>query len=424
MLGGIEPFAGPAMKRLTDLLAPGQRVFVPTMSGESALLAEELAAQPERAREVTFCGAMFPGIDRTDFLAVHAGARVEAVFMSPSVRRGLAEGRARLLALDYRALARHLLEAPPFDVAIAQLTPPDADGWCHPGLAVDFMPLVWPRARRRVAHLNPRLPRIASSFRVHVSEIDIAVEAARTPLTWAEPVCGEVESRIGAHVAGLVRDGDTLQFGIGSVPVALAGALAGHRRLRIHGGMVSGALRTLWEGGALDRDARITSGVVLGDEALHAFAGALPNLWLTDVRHTHDPAVLGALPRFVAINSAVEVDLFGQVNAERAAGVLQAGAGGLPAFAQGALASPGGRLLICLPATARGGTVTRIVPALGSGALCTLPRLQADAIATEHGVAQLRGLDIESRAQALIGIAAPAHRAALAEAWQALRRAL
>jgi len=412
------------MTRLTDPLAAGQRVFVSTMSGESALLAEELAAEPGRARDVTFCGGMFPGIDRTDYLALHPAARLEAYFMSPSLRRGMAEGRARLLALDYRGLARHLLESPPPDVAIAQLTPPDTDGWCSAGLAVDFMPLVWSRARQRVAHLNPRLPRTAGSFRVHIRELDVAVEAARPALTWAEPTCGETESRIGAHVAGLVLDGDTLQFGIGSVPVALAGALSSHRRLRIHGGMVSGAVRTLWEAGALDRDARITSGVVLGDEPLHTFVAGLPTLWLTDVRHTHDPVALGAIPRFVAINSAVEVDLFGQVNAERAGGVLQAGAGGLPAFAQGALASPGGRLLICLPATARGDSVSRIVPALGAQAVCTLPRHGVDAVVTEHGVAELRGLDVEARAQALIAIAAPAHQAALAEAWQTIRKTL
>lgn len=412
------------MTRLTDLLAPGQRVFVATMSGESALLAEHLAADPERARGVTFCGVMFPGIDRTDYLALHAEASVQTHFMSPMVRRGLAQGRAGLSALDYRGIARHLQDGTPHDVAIAQLTPPDAGGWCSAGLAADFMPLVWPRSHQRVAHLNPRLPRTHGSFRVHVSEIDLAIEAASPPLIWNEPACGELEARIGAHVATLVRDGDTLQVGIGSVPVAVAGALAAHRRLRLHGGMVSGALRTLWNAGALDRDARITTGVVLGDETLHAFAGELPTLWLTDVRHTHDPLAIAAMPRFVAINGALEVDLFGQVNAERAGGALQAGAGGLPAFAQGALASPGGRLLICLPASARRGTVSRIVPSLGPGALCTLPRHLADAVITEHGIAELRDLSLEGRAQALIAIAAPEHRAALAAAWAALRAAL
>ena len=415
------------MNPLTRFLAPGARVFVPTLSGESALWAEALAAEPERAAGITFCGVQFPGIDRMDYLALHPQARVEAHFMSPALRAAQGTVRADLMALDYLGIARHFTQGPAPDVAVAQLTPPDADGWCSPGLACDFLPLVWPRARRRVAHLNPRLPRTRSSFRVHVSELDAVVQADRPLLQWTEPKAGATEARIGAHVAGLVRDGDMLQFGIGSVPVALADALRQHRRLRIHGGLVSQSVHTLWQAGALDRDARITTGMVLGDEDLHRFAGELPSLWLTDVTHTHGPAAIAALAeanRFVAINSAIEVDLFGQTNAERAAGVLQAGAGGLPAFAQAALAAPGGRLLICLAATARGGTLPRIVPALDGRSLCTLPRSLADAVVTEHGVAELRDLSVEARAQALIGIAAPEHRAALAEAWAAIRHTL
>lgn len=410
------------MKRLVDALQPGARVFVPTMSNESALLQQELVADPERARGVTFIGVQFPGIDRTDYLAVHPEARQTAYFMSPSVRSGLAEGRAELLSLDYLGIARHLRDSSPVDLAIAQLTPPDADGWCSPGLVSDFMPLVWSGARRRVAHLNPRLPRTRGSFRVHVSELDDAIEADAPLLHFSESSCTEVEMRIGAHVASLLRDGDTLQFGIGSVPVALGNVLTSHRRLRIHGGLVSGSLRTLWDAGALDRDARINTGVVLGDASMHDFAGRLEPLWLTDVTHTHGLAAVAAIPRFMAINTAVEVDLFGQVNSERANGVIQAGAGGLPAFAQGALASPGGRLLICLGSTARKGSVSRIVPALGVQALCTLPRYLVDTVVTEHGVAELRGLSLDARAKALIGIAAPEHRNTLAQAWDDIRR--
>ena len=162
--------------------------------------------------------------------------------------------------------------------------------------------------------------------------------------------------------------------------------------------------------------------MVLGDAVTHAFAAQLETLWMTDVTHTHDPAVIGRIPRFIAINGAVEVDLFGQVNAERTNGVLQAGAGGLPAFAQGALASADGRLLICLPATARKGTVSRIVPALGELGLCTLPRHLADTVITEFGAAEVRGLPFDARAQALMAIAAPEHRTALANAWDDIRR--
>jgi acyl-CoA hydrolase len=407
--------------RLIDALAPGQRVFVSTLSTESALLERELRADPERAAGVTFAGIQFPSIDRIDYLALHPQARVAAHFMSPAVRLGLAQGRATLSSLDYTGIARELDEGEPFDVAIAQLTPPDADGWCSPGLAGDFMPLVWPRARRRVAHLNPRLPRLPGSFRVHVRELDADVIADEPLLAFTEPRAGDVEARIAAHVAGIVRDGDTLQFGIGAAPLAVAQALSGHRRLRIHAGMVTRAVMQLWHAGALDRDARITTGVVLGDDEVRAFFAALDRVWLTDVRLTHAPRVLADIAQFVAINGAVEVDLFGQVNAERAGGVLQAGAGGMPAFVQGALASRGGRAVTVMPASAKGGSVSRIVPALGDQALCTLPRHASDIVVTEHGVARLRGAPLDARAQALIAIAAPSHRDALARAWDALR---
>jgi acyl-CoA hydrolase len=410
------------MKRLVDSLRPGQRVFTSAFSAESTLLQEELLADPERSRGVTFCGVQFPGIDRIDFPALHPEARQVAYFMSPAVRAGMLRGQADLLSVDYPGIVRHLRHGAPMDLVIAQLSLPDADGWCSPGVAADFMPLLWQGAGRRVAHLNPRMPRTRGSFRVHVSEIDMAVEADRPLTPFADARIDEVSTRIGAHVAPLVRDGDTLQFGIGAVPSALGQALTAHRRLRFHGGMLPSAVQTLWEAGAMDRDARITSGVVLGGPELHAFVAQLEPLWLTDASHTHDVATLSTIPRLVAINSAVEVDLFGQVNSERAGGQIQAGAGGLPAFAQGALASPGGQLLICLPATARKGTTSRIVPALDAQALCTLPRTLADVVVTEHGVAQLRGKSMDARAQAMIAIAAPEHRAGLADSWDLIRR--
>jgi len=412
------------MTQLTDFLAPGLRVFQPTLSNESALLAQELQARPERASGVEFCGVQFPGIDTLDPLALHPQARQTAYFMGPGLRAGLTQSRASLLALDYTGVIRHLASAPPVDVAIAHVSTPDADGWCAPGLSCDFLPLVWSRARRRVAHINPRMPRVASSFRVHVSELDASVVSEQPLLDFKDPSAGDTECRIGGHIASLVQDGDTLQFGIGSVPLGLAPALCGHRSLRFHGGLASSAVQTLWDAGALDPDARHTAGVVLGDASFRDFVSRMETLWLAPVSHTHHPGVLARIPRLVAINSAVEVDLFGQVNAERAGGAIAAGAGGLPAFAQGALASPGGRSLVCLASTARKGTVSRIVPALTQDGLCTLPRYLADTFVTEHGVAQVRHLSLDARAQALIGIAAPEHRESLMQAWQVLRKRL
>lgn len=411
------------MNKLVEALAPGMRVWVSTMNAESALLRDQLQEEPDRARGVTFMGVQFPGVDHMDYLAVHPQARLWGCFMTPALRRGLAQDRADWMPLDYLAVAHYLQEMEPVDLAIAQLTMPDAQGWCSPGVSADFMPLVWSRAKRRIAHLNPRMPRTQSSFRVHVSELDGWFEADRPVAEFHERPAGEVEARIAAHVAEMVRDGDTLQFGIGGVPLSTASALRNHRRLRIHTGLATSALRTLWDSGALDGDAPCTAGTILGDNALQDFAAALPKLQLRDVRYTHDPAVIGTIARFIAVNGAVEVDLFGQVNSERAHGTVQAGAGGLPAFAAGARRSPGGRLVICLPATAKGGTLSRITPAIGSKGLVTLGRHCADAVVTEFGSAHLRGLNADERAQALIAIAAPEHRPRLATAWQDMRHA-
>jgi acyl-CoA hydrolase len=411
-------------KHLTDALSPGMRVFTPTMSNESALLSQELTDRPEAARGVEFCGVQFPGIDKTDYLAIHPESRQTGYFMSTAMRVGLATGRASLLSLDYLGIAHHLLHSEPMDLAIAQVSEPDADGWCAPGLSCDFMPLVWPRARRRIAHINPRMPRIASGFRIHMSQLHGNVVCEKPLLDFNDPHTGELEVRIASLVSSLVRDGDTLQFGIGSLPLAIGGSLTGHRNLRFHGGLVSSALQTLWDAGALDRDARVTTGVVLGNQDFRDFAADLKNLWLAPVTETHSLAHMVKITRLIAINSAVEVDLFGQVNSERANGVLAAGAGGLPAFAQGVLASPGGRLLICLASTTRKNNVSRIVPALGADAICTVPRYLVDTVITEHGIAEIRGLSLHERAQALISIAAPEHREPLNQAWSAMRNTL
>lgn len=408
------------LRHLTDAFAPGQRVFVPSMAGESALLLQELARDPERARGVTFTAVQFPGIDSADYLAAHPDARQHGFFMSPSLRAGIAAHRAALYPLDYAGIAHRLRHGPVFDVALAQVSAPDAQGRCSLGLSSDFTPLAWARARRRIVHVNPLLPRTRGSFTLQLDEADGWVEAALPPLAYTDPTPGEIDLQIAEHAASLIDDGDTLQCGIGTIPLALGRTLQHHRRLRLHSGMVTQTLRHLWDGGALDPDARITTGVALGDAAFHDFVGRLEPLWFTDVSQTHDPGRIAATRRFIAVNAAAEVDLFGQVNSERIGGTLQAGAGGLPAFAQGALASEGGRLVICLRSTAARGAVSRIVDSLGDQALCTLGRHLADVVITEHGVAELRHRSVEARAQALIAIAAPAHREPLAAAWQAM----
>jgi acyl-CoA hydrolase len=409
------------MKKLSDAFFPGARVFLPGQSGESWLLLDELAAESERARDIHVIGVHYPGIGRADYLALHPGVRQTSFFMSPSVRVGMREGRAEVLPLDYAGIVRYLRGMPGVDVAVAQLSTPDARGYCSAGLCADFLPLVWARARRRVGHINPSLPRTEGSFRVHINELDDVVEQACPVVTYPDSRPSDIEQRIGAHVASLVHDGDTLQFGIGSVPMAIADSLANHRKLKLRTGMVSASARTLWQANALDADSRIVTGCALGSTDFYDFLARNEKFWFTDASNTHDVAALAQIPGFIAINSAVEVDLFGQVNSERADGVIQAGAGGLPVFAQAALQSQGGRILICLSASAKRGAISRIVPALTDKGLCTLPRHMADVVITEYGIAEIRNLAVEARAQALIRIAAPEHQAALTASWQTMR---
>jgi len=414
----------PSSTSLSEHFRPGHRVFAAGLSGESALLRDELRKTPDRAAGVEFTSIQLPGVDQTDYAGLHAEAKTVAYFMTPATRTGMAAGKSQLYPLDYSGIARHLLEAAPFDCAIGQFTTPDDRGWCSPGLSSDFLPLVWTRAQRRLGHLNPRLPRIESSFKVHVSEFDAIVEADGPPLCIADAAPSLVNQAIGRHAAQLIRDGDTLQFGIGSVMGAVGQALLSHRRLRIHSGMAPVLVKALWDSGALDRDARVITGVLFGDTAFHDWAGEVGCVYLDDVRNTHAVDVVCTIPRFVAVNGAVEVDLFGQVNSERSDGTLQAGAGGLPAFAQGAQLSADGRLLVCLPSTARRGQVSRIVPSLSSKGICTVPRYLSDAIITEFGVAELRGRSMADRAQALISVAHPQHRETLSVQWEALARSL
>ena len=412
------------VRSLVDSLFPGARVFAPSMAGESALLRAELEARPAAACGVTFVSVQFPGIGGADWLRIHPEARQVAYFMSEAVRAGLRDGRAELRPLDYPGIFRDLRDGLAVDVAFAQVSSPDRDGTCGVGLCNDFLPAVWGRAARRVVHVNPRLPRTHGSFRVRLEDVDAWVEADADVVAYETPPPTPVEERIGAYVARTIRDGDTVQFGIGTVPRAVAGALASHRRLRVHSGFASDPVQALWDAGALDRDAPIVTGQGLGTARFRTFVEACGRFELRDVSHTHDVAVVGGIERFVAVNSGIQIDLLGQVNAEAVDGTLHAGAGGLPAFAAGALRSPGGRSLVCLPSTAKRGTVSRVVPALDAGALCSVPRYLADVFVTEHGVAEVRSLSLDERARAITAIAAPEHRAGLEAAWEAMRRKL
>ena len=405
-------------------LRPGMTVFVPGMSGESLAFYEALRAQPGHAEHLTFIGVHFPGISRTDYLGLHPTVRLRAYFMSSAVRAGISEGRVDLMPLDYPGIVRDLEQNLRIDAAIAQVSPPDAEGHCSLGVTQDFLPSVWQNARIRVAHVNPRLPRTSGSFQLRIEDCQLAFECdSEIPCVESEiPDAATLEhARL---VADLISDGATLQFGVGRLQTAILMSLVSRRNLRVYSGMISPAILHLLDRGAIQPDCPVECGVALGDAKFYARLDGDSRFHFRPVRETHDIRRIAAIPNFCAVNSALEVDLLGQVNVDSMNGRLVAGVGGLPAFSCAARLSPGGRSIIVLPATANDGRTSRIVCKLQESSFTALPRYEADYVVTEHGVARLRELSIHDRASALISIAAPRFRASLESAWDEIARRL
>jgi acyl-CoA hydrolase len=407
-----------------DRLRPGQTVYVPGVSGESLPFYEALCSDADHARGVTFVGAHFPGINRSDYLGLHPTARQRAYFMSPAVRAALPSGRVDLMPLDYPGIVRDLENDISIDVALAQVAPPDASGRCALGVSYDFLPSVWHKAGIRIAHVNPLLPKTRGSFGVRLEDCEARFECPAAVPTLRGETADEATRRHAKHVAGLVRDGDTLQFGVGRLQGAILEALAGHRRLRIYSGMISSPVARLVDGGVIAGEAAVEAGVALGDATFYERVGRDATFYFRPVRETHDVRRIAAIPNFCAINSALSVDLWGQVNAESIEGRMIAGSGGLPAFSSGARLAAGGRSVITLSATADGGRASRIVAQLPAGAIISVPRHETDCVVTEYGSAELRGLSLQARARALIGIAAPQFREPLTVQWHEMEKTL
>ena len=409
-------------QRLPELLRPGMTVFVEGASGEPTPLLEALAAAPEASRDVHYVGCRIPGLNRIDPAAFHPAARLTSFFVFNDIAESHAAGRVRFLPLHYSGIW-HYLAGLPVDLALLQVSPPDAQGMCSLGVCVHFVPAVLPQAKILVAEINQAMPRAAASFKVPYERLDYVIATERPLLALPGGRLTDETRRIGEHVASLVEDGDTIQIGIGKVPAAVLTALEGHRDLGVHGGLVADEVADLHAAGVItgacksqDRG-RIVATSAIGSERVYRWAGSCPDLDFAPVSYTHDVRVLAGLDNLVAINSVLAVDLSGQANAEMLDGRQVSGTGGLLDFVRGARLSRGGRSILALPATAAGGKASRIVARFGQGDVVSCPRADADIVVTEHGVARLRDLALEERARALIAIAAPPFRAELERAW-------
>ncbi|KAA5804551.1 hypothetical protein F1654_00635 [Alkalicaulis satelles] len=400
-------------------LPDAARVYVPGVAGEPYVMAQAMKIDPETARGLTFFGVWIPGVNRTDWSALHDTARFETIFLAPELRAGFEVGKMIFRPLTYTQAWRWLASCP-VDGAILQVAPPDREGRCSLSLSCDFTPAVWARAKVRVAQINPALPVMPGAPWIPLSAFDAVCEVESEPRGYEAGDLPEAFAAIASHIAGLVEDRAAVQFGLGKVQLAVLPALKDHKALTIHSGMVSDPLMEILDGEAV---AAIRTGAVLGSRALAQRLAGDRRLMMAPVSATHEAGVLAGLARFTAINSVIEVDLFGQANAEFVGGRQISGGGGLADFLRGAQASPGGKAIVALASTAKGGTLSRIVPRLSAPAV-SLGRSEVDYVVTEQGAADLSGLDLDARAQALIQIAHFDHRAMLESAWTELRRTL
>lgn len=399
---------------LTERLrGAGGRVFIPCGGAEPLALFDAFAAQPEAAAGLTFVGAFLPGANRCDWASLSAA---EGTFVSGDWRASFAAGRFAFRPLTYLQTYGWLSRTP-LDAAVFHVSPPDGEGRCSFGVTTDFPSAVAAREVLKVGVVNAAMPRTVGPS-IPIAAFDVLVEGDWPLAEYDTGALDPAFDRISHFIGELTPDGATVQFGIGKVGVAALAALEGRRGLKIHSGMVTDPLLPVLDAGAVEE---VVTALALGTKPLFDRCGSDARIRFEPVSVTHAGGVLASIPRLVAVNSALEVDLFGQANAEFIDGRQVSGVGGLTDFLRGAGLSDGGVPIVALNATAKGRS--RIVPRLAANAV-SVPRADMGVVVTEHGAADLRGLSVDQRAQSLIAIAAPEHRDALADAWDEMRRGM
>lgn len=409
----------PGAPHALNILADAARIYVSGCAAEIASAPALLAAC--RRPDVMVTGVFSPLINHRSYVGAAQGLRVRSFFLTRALKRDFAMGGVEYCPWRYNEVDRWLAEPGRFDTALVMVSPPDADGMCSTGVQADFLPSFIDRVGRVIGVVNPHMPRTAGDTRIRRDSFAAVIEedvplpemVARAP----DPVSVAIARRI----VDLVRDGATVQFGVGQIPSQVLGRLGDHRGLRVHSGVIDDNILTLEASGALDRDVPVVTGTAVGSARLYAAVGEARRFAFRAVRHTHAAACIAAQPHFTAINSVLRVDLLGQVSAEGSGGRLIASPGGLPEFVRGALAHPDGTSIIAVRAGRSETQPGGIVPVIADPALVTNPAGDADIVVTEHGVARLRGLSIDARAEAMIAIAAPEDRADLERAWSAVR---
>jgi 4-hydroxybutyrate CoA-transferase len=343
--------------------------------------------------------------------------RQNTVLVSHEARTAVAEGRADYTPCYLSDWPRLIKDGTfPIDIAVAQLSPPDVDGNCSYGTYLFYVAAAREAATIFIAEINDQVPRTCGPHKVPYSEIDYVVDVSYPHTELSPRPVGPIEKQIGAHLAELIEDGATLQLGAGGVPDALAQFLMDKRHLGLHSEMISNGAIDLIQSGVIDNSkktlnpGRSVISFMLGDRRLYDFVDGNDAIEMHPIDYTNDPSIICQNPKVVAINSAVQIDLTGQANAESLGTRQMSGVGGQVDFARGAARSPGGKFILAFPSTAKNDKISRIVPILDPGAAVTTPRNDIDYVVTEYGAVRLRGKSLRDRAHSLATIAHPDFR--------------
>ncbi|MDT0678673.1 acetyl-CoA hydrolase/transferase family protein [Autumnicola musiva] len=405
-----------SVSEAVSVVKSGQRIFFQGAAMTPNILINALCERYAELQHVEILHIHTEGEAKYTKAPYHKTFRSNNCFVGSNVRQAVNTGYGDYIPIFLSEI--HVLfrkNILPLDVAFIQVSPPDKHGYCSLGVSVDITLPAIQTAKKVIAQINPKIPRTHGDGIIHVSKIDAAIEVDTLIHSSVPSAPTEVEQKIGRHVANLVEDGATLQMGIGGIPNVVLANLNNHKRLGIHTEMFSDGILPLVKSGVITgeeklvKTGKLVTCFAVGSPELYTFIDDNPVIHFKEAAYTNDTAIIRRNPKVTAINSAIEIDLTGQVCADTIGKYQYSGVGGQMDFIRGASLSDGGKAIIAMPSVTSKGA-SKIVVNLKEGAGVTTTRAHVHYIATEYGIVDLYGKNLRQRAKALISIAHPAHR--------------
>ena len=405
-----------------SIIKSGEAVFIHTAGATPQCLVKALSRRGDELKDVTIYEMHTEGVAPYIEEQYRDVFNVKAFFVGSNIRKAIHDGHADYIPSFFSEVPMMFRAGVlPVDVALIQVSPPDKHGYCSLGISVETTKAAVDVAKKVIAQINPKMPRTHGDGLLHISKFDRCVEFEEDLPEIPAHTLTEKERKIGEHVAGIIEDGATLQMGIGAIPDAVLSCLGNHKNLGVHTEMFSDGILPLVESGVINNKLKtrhpgvIVSGFLLGSRKLYDFVDDNPVVRMLDIQYVNDTAVIRRMPKMTSINSAIEIDITGQVCADSIGTKIYSGVGGQMDFIRGASLSPGGKPLIALSSVTSQGE-SKIVQMLKPGAGVVTTRAHVHHVATEFGIVDLYGKNLRERARLLIDISHPDHREGLERA--------